>query len=192
MLPFEEEPSCCYLSPRVLSRSRYDAHWLRQASNVLNVHEALDTTARQQFPTIVSSSSRLQPTSRHFLPLSPGWDPGTSLGYRSFQRRHHRTRHAKLPVSQLPIHRFSQPHNRSFAPHGSRVYSTSLALLGFRPSKYYPETIESSHRTFMLLRRCLFHMASFPDLGDTPMSPSTADFPDSRTPKIRAPRSILR
>jgi len=50
MSPFNEEPSCRCLSPRVLSRSRYDAHWLRQASDVQNTLEALTTTARSRFP----------------------------------------------------------------------------------------------------------------------------------------------
>jgi hypothetical protein len=45
MLPSDEEPSCRCLSPRVLARSRYDAHWLRQASDVQNTLEALATTA---------------------------------------------------------------------------------------------------------------------------------------------------
>jgi len=147
MSPFNEEPSCRSLSPRVLSRSRYDAHWLRQASDVLNVLEALATTAQRQFPII--ESILLQTLVDHkacpaAVTRLGSWD---LPGFRPFQRYHHRTRQTRLPVSQLPTHRFSQPHSRSFVPHDLRVYSTPKALLGSWPSKLDPETIGHPHRT---------------------------------------------
>jgi hypothetical protein len=68
-------------------------------------------------------------------------------GFSPFQRYHHRTRQTRLPVSQLPAHRFSQPHSRSFVPHDLRVCSTPQALLGSWPSKFTPETIGNPCRT---------------------------------------------
>jgi hypothetical protein len=43
-LPPETLPSCRFLSPRVLSWWRYDAHWLRQAYRCFNILEAFTTT----------------------------------------------------------------------------------------------------------------------------------------------------
>jgi hypothetical protein len=44
MLPPETLPSCRFLSHRVLSWQRFDAHWLRQAYRCFNTHEAITTT----------------------------------------------------------------------------------------------------------------------------------------------------
>jgi len=44
MLPPDTLPSCRFLSPRVLSWWRYDAHWLRQAYRCFNTLEAFTTT----------------------------------------------------------------------------------------------------------------------------------------------------
>jgi hypothetical protein len=84
MSPSNEEPSCRSLSPRVLSRSRYDAHWLRQASSVSTPSRPSQRPPDNGYPLSYPSSFRLQSTTRHVLPLSPGWDPGTSLGFCPF------------------------------------------------------------------------------------------------------------
>jgi hypothetical protein len=44
MLPSDTLPSCRFLSHRVLSWWRYDAHWLRQAYRCFNTLEAFTTT----------------------------------------------------------------------------------------------------------------------------------------------------
>jgi hypothetical protein len=82
------------------------------------------------FPSLKLFSFGLQSITRHVLPLSPGWEPGTSLGFGPFSAIITGRDDTRLPVSSLPVHRFSQPLNRSFVPHDSWVYSTPQALLG--------------------------------------------------------------
>jgi len=43
-----KSPSCSYLPSRVLTRLRYDAHWLRQASGVHHRPRGPYTTAKQR------------------------------------------------------------------------------------------------------------------------------------------------
>jgi len=64
----------------------------------------------------------------------------------------------KLPLQTLPAHRFSQPFSRFCgADHGLRVYSTPLAFLGLRPSKFYLRTIENCFQS-----PCSFVVACLP------------------------------
>ena len=148
MSPFNEEPSCRCLSPRVLSRSRYDAHWLRQASDVQNTLEALTTTARSRFPMndaiLFQTSVDMQGMSCRCHQVGILGPPWVLFPFSAIITGRDDTR---LPVPSLPAHRFSQPLSRSFVPHDLRVCSTPQALLGLWPSKLDPETIGYPCRT---------------------------------------------
>jgi hypothetical protein len=134
------------------------------------------------YPLSKPSSCGLQSTARHVLPLSPGWDPGTSLGLFPFSAIITGRDDTRLPAPSLPAHRFSQPLSRSFVPHDSRVYSTPQALLGLWSSEFDPETIGYPCRTPC---SCVVVPSSWLpsciQMG-TPMPLSTAVFPDLRTP----------
>jgi hypothetical protein len=133
------------------------------------------------FPSLKLSSFRLRSTTRHVLPLSPGWEPGTSLGFCPFSAIITGRDDTRLPVSSLPAHRFSQPHSKSFVPHDSWVYSTPQALLGSWPSKFNPETIGYPFRAPC---SCVVVSSSWlPSCiqMNIPVFLSTAVFPDLRT-----------
>jgi len=86
------------------------------------------------------------------------------LGFCPFQRHHHSCKTNKLPHLPLPIHRFSQPSNRS---HIARI------TCGFIPHRWHSKgislqsiplvAIASNHLANLLLRRYPFFMASFSD-----------------------------
>lgn len=74
------------------------------------------------------------------MTLSPGWEPGNSLGFLSFQRHDRNNATYRIPLLPLPVYRFSQHPNGSNVIADSRVYSTPQALLGFQPSESDRET----------------------------------------------------
>lgn len=122
----------------------YDTHWFCQALGVWTpARPSLNrlTTAFAIVTYPLSDFSQLQGLDQA---LSPGWEPGHSLGFVPFSAITISTRRMKLPLQTLPAHRFSQPFSRFHdVDHGSRVYSTPLALVGLRPSKFYLRTIEN-------------------------------------------------
>jgi hypothetical protein len=63
-LPDETPPSCRYLPLRVLTWLRYDAHWLRQASDVQHPRGHRHNHRTEVVHFCPLSSSRLQPTTR--------------------------------------------------------------------------------------------------------------------------------
>jgi hypothetical protein len=83
-LPRKDRPSCCYLLSRVLTRPRYDAHRLRQASGVSYALEALTTTTRRRLALSSThplvSFSQLQGLQHALTPL----ERGISLGFFTF------------------------------------------------------------------------------------------------------------
>jgi len=73
------QPSCRYLSPRVLTRLSYDAYWLRQALDVSTSKRPLlnrPKTACAIFNYSLSDFGRLQGINQMF---SSGWEPDDSL-----------------------------------------------------------------------------------------------------------------
>jgi len=78
-LPRKDRPSCCYLPSRVLTRSRYDAHRLRQASGVSYALEALTRPPNVGLRFRPLSSCELQPASRFAARPYPS-EGGISIG----------------------------------------------------------------------------------------------------------------
>jgi hypothetical protein len=120
-----------------------DAHWFRLALAFAPERPSLNRLTRTfvnvNYP--LTDFSRLQGLDQA---LSPGWEPGHSLGFFPFSAITISTRRMKLPSQTLPAPRFSQPLSRFLgANHGLSVYSTRLALVGSGPSEPYLRTIEN-------------------------------------------------
>jgi len=182
MSPFKEEPSCRYLSPRVLSRSRYDAHMvtssLRRSQRPRGPRNDRPITVAHYCIHPLSDFSRLQGMScrcHQVGILRPSWV--WSLLALSPPDETHETSGLVAPRSQ--VFATSQQVLRP-------AWLTSLFHPVSTPRVMVFRVLPRNDRTSLLdswlLRRCLFLMASFPHLVDIPVSLSTAAFPDSRTP----------
>jgi hypothetical protein len=115
--------------------------WLRQASDVSTSTRPSTQSPPRQFPIVMTSSSRLRPTSRLSHLHHPDRFPEISLGFGPFQRRYHRTSPTSFQTRRSPLTGFCNLSAGTTAPHDSRVYSTPMALLGYRSTEFYPETI---------------------------------------------------
>jgi len=132
-----EDPSCGYVPSRVLTRLRYDAHWLRQASGVQNRPRGPYTTAKHSlsltafYPLI--GFSPLQ-GDRH---TNTGWDRRLPR-FCPLQRHHRPTCKPSFQTRRILAHRFSQPPGRINVRNDLQVYSTPQALLGFGLQRLSP------------------------------------------------------
>lgn len=115
--------------------------WLRQASDVSTSSRPSTQSPPRQFPIVSTSSSRLRPTSRLLRLHHPDRLPEISLGFGPFQRRNHRTSPTSFQTRRSPLTGFYNLPAGIIAPHDFRVYSTPMALLGYRSAELYPETI---------------------------------------------------
>jgi hypothetical protein len=130
------EPSCRYLPSRVLSQPSYDAHWLRQASDVhrprgLRYDRLTASVTRPPDPLLGFGSA----TGYSAHPYREG--TRRLPGFLPFQRLPRPAVTGRLPHLPLPAPRFSQPPGGSDGGADSRVCSTPLALLGFWSSELH-------------------------------------------------------
>lgn len=136
--------------------------WLRQASDVSTSSRPSHRSPPRQFPIVMTSSCRLQSTSRLSHLRHPGRIPGPPWVFIPFSAiitgRAQQASRLTAPRSQV----FSTSQQVPFAPRDSWVYSTPLALLGCRPSELDPESIGIRLPDPLLLRRSLPFMGFFP------------------------------
>lgn len=135
-------------------------------------------------------SFRLRPTSRFNQALIPGWEPGTSKGFLPFSAITQPTRRTSFHSYALPVHRFSQPSDRSNADIGPQVYSTLQALLGSCLQSLTPKR-STAVSSYVLLRRYLLFMVSFRTTVRFPAFTTTADYPAATT-HCSAPRFLTK
>jgi hypothetical protein len=129
-LPIRIHPSYRCLLSRVLTQPCYDAHWLRQASDVHNHlrgprhdHQTL-ACALVHYPLV--SFDRFQGLAHIYtggIPAPPWVHSLIALSLADATN--------EVPTSPLPAHRFSQPSDRKNVGTNLWVYSTPQALLGF-------------------------------------------------------------
>jgi len=111
--------------------------------------------------------------------LSPGWEPGNSLGFFSLSAQSlHRRDEWRSPSRRFPFLGF---HNLTTGFLGVgrslRVYSTPLALVGFDLQSFTTERSRSVIQSCLLLRRCPPHMGSFHIPVRIPACCTTEDYP---------------
>jgi hypothetical protein len=122
----------------VLTRLRYDAHWLRQASGVHHHPRGPYTTAEHRlslsalYPLV--GFGQLQGIAHPYT----GWEPVPSwvLPLTAPSSPDMRNR---FPHLLLPVHRFSQPPDKNDVRSDLQVYSTPQALLGFGLQRSKPD-----------------------------------------------------
>jgi hypothetical protein len=127
-LPDGTPPSCRYLPLRVLTWLRYDAHWLRQASDVRHPRGPRHNHRTEVCTSILyplRGFSRLQGSACTFIGLGPTPSQVSPLSAPPSPDMTNR-----VPALPLSVLRFSQPLDRTYAVNDLRVYSTPLALLG--------------------------------------------------------------
>jgi len=152
-LPRKDQPSCCYLPSRVLTRPRYDAHRLRQASDVSYVLEALTRPPNVGLRFRLPSSCELQPASRFAARPYPS-EGGISFGLIPFSAvivRRDGQNSTPIRVPPTGFHTLltrNRPQRRAglFHPAGTpRVVGLQSLTANRSPDRFLPA---------MLLHRC--------------------------------------
>jgi hypothetical protein len=162
--------------------------WLRQASDVSTSTRPSTQSPPRQFPIVMTSSSRLRPTSRLSHLHHPDRFPEISLGFVPFQRRNHWTSPTSFQTRRSPLTGFCNLSAGTIVRHDVRVYSTPMALLGYWSTEFNPETIGIRLPDPVLLHRLPPCMGFFPgQVGNSCLPSTTAGFPRSRFSPFQNP-----
>jgi hypothetical protein len=159
-LPPEGFPSCCCLASRVLTRPRYDAHWLRQASDVWYALEALDTTTRLGLPL---SSTVLLWTSASYKVCGyalTAWNSAPPL-VSPLSAPSSPDMTAEIPLLLLPVCRFSQPLDETTSAVTRGFIPPRRHSQGYGPSEPDPKPIAGRFRPACFFAVSLPYMVSF-------------------------------